>query len=87
MRLLAGGATWEEGQQSGFVRMTPSGNAAPVSLELSSGLGPPVLFGAAVYAATERGETGSWAALTLLLFVLPAVEVARFRASFGLWVR
>ena len=51
------------------------------------GLGLPVLFGAAVYAATERGETGSWPALTLLLFVLPAVEVARFRASFGLWVR
>ena len=46
-------------------------------------LGPPVLFGAAVYAAPERGETGSWARRTLLLFVLPVAVVARFRASLG----
>ena len=50
-------------------------------------VGLPVLFGAADYAATERGEIGSWAALALLLFVLPVAAVTLSRASFGLWVR
>ena len=51
------------------------------------GLGPARTIRRRRLCSAERGETGSWAALTLLLFVLPAVEVARFRASFGLWVR
>ena len=51
------------------------------------GLGLPVVFGAAVYAGTERGATGSWAPLALSLVVLPVAVVALFSASFVLWVR
>jgi hypothetical protein len=51
------------------------------------GLGLPALFGAGVYAATDRGAMGPWLALALLLFVVPVAVVALSRARFGLWVR